>query len=281
VAEKIEVGDTVKPIHYSQENAGRHYKVESVAGSYLIGSHGAIGSRYREEREFHVDDVKLIRKNPHRLKTKPLGHALPELFANQAQRVAIAIDSGHNGYGMSMAVLDESFGPDGHPINVITQIKHHTNEVLEDPAVRLEYTTPSTENFQDKLAWYDLAIAEANEKVKKADNKSALRREQAAELRRSRSRLAVDAEKASLGMPLEPVPSRYSETVITFTKKFGNSYGKSYVYAAVRAPGLSTWSVTGKSELTYATWEQVVEFILREEKSFTHRRKALQSIRLR
>lgn len=208
--------------------------------------------------------------------------AYPEQFWPSAPpRVAVAIDSGHNGYGMSMAVLDESFGSDGHPINVITQIKHHTNEVLEDPEVRLEYTTPSTENFQDKLAWYDLAIAEANEKVKKADNKSALRREQAAELRRDRDRLAVESEKASLGMPLEPAPSRYSETVITFTKKFGNAYGKSYVYAAVRAPGLSTWSVTGKSELTYATWEQVVEFILREEKSFTHRRKALQSIRLR
>lgn len=129
--------------------------------------------------------------------------------------------------------------------------------------------------------WYEMALAELDEDQKsemtdrllekfgplepennEEDNMD-INNMSAEELERLKER-ADKRLRELAALPTEPMEG----SVVTFYKKFGNSYGKGYKYAAVHTP--KGWSVTGRTTMNGITWEKLIAFVKSEEGSLAN-----------
>jgi hypothetical protein len=284
----IEIGDVVRKLHYSIDDAGKQWVVTDIqyapGGNLILAERRGVSGI--EVRKFHSGDIVVVRKAQfakgghvnHDCFVRPFGFG-EQFFSkppSPSAKTFLALD----GTAYSLATVEN--GPDGLPKHIII----HTNEVQEDTAVssltnnRLQYTEPAREELSAKLEELGKQRAELAAKATKHQNKVNAVSTKLYYLDRTIKQHEDLREKAALRLPVEP--SRHGHLqVVTFEKTFGKRYGTGYQYAAIRPAGKTAWSVTGKTELNGITWDELVDFILSDEVTFTHRQRALASLRVR
>ena len=248
---------------------------------YLVGP-GWYDEFLPTETKFPPDTMFFAKNHPQPLRSAQIVtdeqfNEIQRMTGQPERRIAIAVDGVGDDAVYVYHVQEKVPSGQYQTISIYTPPK----PVQEDPEVqRLDYTEPAREELSAKLAELGKQRAELSAKTVKKQVKANDSQIKLNDLDRSIKRHEDLREKAALRLPKEP--HRYGHLqVVTFEKTFGKRYGTGYQYAAIRPAGKTTWSVTGKTSLNGITWEQLVDFVISDEVSFTNRQQALDSLRVR
>jgi hypothetical protein len=75
----------------------------------------------------------------------------------------------------------------------------------------------------------------------------------------------VGARLRAAMMAREPVQVDDEPTIVKFTKRFGDTQGKSYSYVAIRPANSVRWYITGSDAPQQCSWTALLTYIVKDE----------------